>query len=161
MIWGISSPTGTERRKANRCRRGRSNRSGPVLISGGASCSCEPRSPPVLGFPRYGAGGRCRTMELPVRHGARGAGAGMGRKGGLVTRRNITSDFLSPFPRMSLLPRAPVSAVRASPAALPQHPPHGTGRLDSAPLGVALGQRKELGKIRKVKSRAQAATPEK
>lgn len=116
LFWGSSSPMGTEKRKAKKCRRGEKQQEGscPYLRQGELLLRAPLTS--GWGFPRDGAEGRYRTTEQPVHGGARGAGAGTGRKGGLVTRRNIINNFLSPSPGISLLPNVPVSAVRASPA---------------------------------------------
>lgn len=81
------------------------------------------------------AGGRCRAAEPPLHRAERGAGAGTGRKGGLVTRRDITNNFFS-LPRGCRCSPSPQSRCAGPvPPAAPQHPPHGTGQPDSAPSG--------------------------
>lgn len=94
----------------------------------------EPRSPPGSGFLGLGRG------TMPGCGAERGAGAGTGRKGGLVTRRDITNNFFPPSPGMPLLPKSPVSLCGASPAGRAATSPHGTGQPDSAPSGSPQGK---------------------
>lgn len=63
-------------------------------------------------------------------------GRALGREE-IVTRRNITNNFLSPSPAMSLLPNIPGSAVRASPACTAATSP---SRDREAGLGSARGR---------------------
>lgn len=127
---------------------------GGVLSSPPAG-RAAPESPAHLrawGFlglgPRDDAGIRSRRCTA----GREGRGLGREEKVDLSLEGILLTIFF-PLPRGCLCFPTPLSRL-CGPVlpALPQHPPDGTGRLDSAPLGVALGQRKELGKIRKVKS---------
>lgn len=113
--------------------------------------------PSGLGVPRDAAGGRCRTKEPPVHRGARGEGR---EEKVDLSFEGILLAIFSPFHRGCRCFPAPLCRLCGPvPTCTAAASPHGTGQLDTAPLGVALGQRKELGKIRKVKSRAQGASP--
>lgn len=134
LVWGSSTSTGTEKRKAKNAIGGEAT--GGVLSSPPAG-RAAPESPAHLRarVSSGWAGGRCRAAEPPLHRAERGAGAGTGRKGGLVTRRDITNNFFS-LPRGCRCSPSPQSRCAGPvPPAAPQHPPHGTGQPDSAPSG--------------------------
>lgn len=159
LVWASSSLTVTEKRKEKGAVGGEAT--GGVLSSPPAG-RAAPASPAHLraeGFLGMGLGDDAGLRSRRCAAGREGRALGREEKVHL-SLEGIFLTIFSPLPRECRCFPTPLSRLCGPvPPAQPQHSPHGTGRLDSAPLGVALGQRKELGKICRIKSLGQGASP--
>lgn len=163
MIWESLSPTGTEKRKAKRCLQilfvGEATGGVPSSPLAGRAAPTSPAHLRAWDFLGMGPGDDAGLWSCRCTTGREGRTLGWEEKVDLSPEGILLTIFF-PLPwGCRCFPAPPSRLCGPVPPALPQHPSHGTGRLDSAALGVVLGQSKDSGKIRKVKSRAQAASP--
>lgn len=126
---------------------GGSNRRGPVLPSGRAGCSGQPRSPLGLGLLRDGPGTDTGLRSRRCHRGAERGGRWDGKERSGRHSEEYCEYFFSPPSRRWLLPNAPRSAGRASPAGTAAASPSRDGAAGLGSARSRLRAKEGFGKV--------------